>query len=383
MTIFKTYLKIVNANKGLLILYTVLLLFIGTLNMQTSDNNMNFETSKPNILIINNDNNENKITNSFVKYITDNSTIVELENNEDTISDALFYREISYIIYIQENFGENYLNNKNPQIEVRSTENTNSSIAEMLVNKYLSTSNIYLKIYNNENDIIEKTEETLNKETSIEINSKLDTVELSNARYFYNFMNYSIIAGCVFVICIVLASFKNEKIKKRTEISSLDYKKLNTQLLISNGLFAITLWLAYTIISIFVVGDIMLTKHGILFMINSLFFTISSLTLAILIANITCNKNAINGIVNVLALGSSFLCGSFVPMEILPDSVLKVGHIFPSFYFIKNNEIIKTLEVINIDTLKHVLLNISIMILFSIGFIIITNIISNHKRKIN
>ena len=383
MTIFKTYLKIVNANKGLLILYTVLLLFIGTLNMQTSDNNMNFETSKPNILIINNDNNENKITNSFVKYITDNSTIVELENNEETISDALFYREISYIIYIPENFGENYLNNKNPQIEVRSTENTNSSIAEMLVNKYLSTSNIYLKIYNNENDIIEKTEETLNKETSIEINSKLDTVELSNARYFYNFMNYSIIAGCVFVICIVLASFKNEKIKKRTEISSLDYKKLNTQLLISNGLFAITLWLAYTIISIFVVGDIMLTKHGILFMINSLFFTISSLTLAILIANITCNKNAINGIVNVLALGSSFLCGSFVPMEILPDSVLKVGHIFPSFYFIKNNEIIKTLEVINIDTLKHVLLNISIMILFSIGFIIITNIISNHKRKIN
>ena len=383
MTIFKTYLKIVNANKGLLILYTVLLLFIGTLNMQTSDNNMNFETSKPNILIINNDNNENKITNSFVKYITDNSTIVELENNEETISDALFYREISYIIYIPENFGENYLNNKNPQIEVRSTENTNSSIAEMLVNKYLSTSNIYLKIYNNENDIIEKTEETLNKETSIEINSKLDTVELSNARYFYNFMNYSIIAGCVFVICIVLASFKNEKIKKRTEISSLDYKKLNTQLLISNGLFAITLWLAYTIISIFVVGDIMLTKHGILFMINSLFFTISSLTLAILIANITCNKNAINGIVNVLALGSSFLCGSFVPMEILPDSVLKVGHIFPSFYFIKNNEIIKTLEVINIDTLKIVLLNISIMILFSIGFIIITNIISNHKRKIN
>ena len=33
------------------------------------------------------------------------------------------------------------------------------------------------------------------------------------------------------------------------------------------------------------------------------------------------NKNAINGIINVVALGSSFLCGTFVPVEFLPNRV--------------------------------------------------------------
>ncbi len=67
----------------------------------------------------------------------------------------------------------------------------------------------------------------------------------------------------------------------------------------------------------------MFTVHGIILMVNSFVFSICALTIAILIANLVNNKNAINGIVNVVALGSSFLCGAFVPIEWLPDTVLK------------------------------------------------------------
>src|SRR5699024_7860899 len=106
------------------------------------------------------------------------------------------------------------------------------------------------------------------------------------------------------------------------------------------------------------------------------------LTIAFLIGNLINNKNAINGIINVVGLGSSFLCGAFVPIEWLPDNILKIAHILPSYWYIQTNEMVKTLETINLQTLKPILTNMGILLIFSILFIIITNIITKKKRKI-
>jgi len=84
----------------------------------------------------------------------------------------------------------------------------------------------------------------------------------------------------------------------------------------------------------------------------------------------------------VIALGSSFLCGAFVPLELLPDSVLKIAHILPSYYFINNNEIIKNLEEINKTTLNPLIQNLLILICFMILFMILSNKISKKRQKI-
>lgn len=93
------------------------------------------------------------------------------------------------------------------------------------------------------------------------------------------------------------------------------------------------------------------------------------------------NKGAINGIVNVIALGSSFLCGAFVPMEWLPNSVLKIAHFLPTYYYISTNEMLKTLENFNFTSLRPIIINMAIMLGFSVIFIILTNISSKIKRK--
>ena len=138
----------------------------------------------------------------------------------------------------------------------------------------------------------------------------------------------------------------------------MNYKEYNRKLLLSNSLFAIVLWFFYVSLSFILLGDIMFTAHGLIYIINSFIFTLCTLTIAFLIGNLVSNKNAINGIVNVVALGSSFLCGSFVPMEWLPDSVLKIAHILPSYWYIKTNELLKTMETFNLETMKPILINI-------------------------
>lgn len=381
MTVFKTFLKVLNKSKMPIILYTVILVFFGAFNMQTSENSTNFVASKPDILIINKDKEEG-ITKNLIQYIKENSNIKEIENNEQAINDALFYRDVNYIIYIPENYREEFLKGENPEIEIKSTGDYQASLAEMMLERYIKIANTYEGNTENEEELINNINEALSKQTEIQITSKLDTDNLNKASFFFNFANYSILAGCVYVICLILSSFKEEKIAKRTIISSMNYRKYNLQLLISNSLFAIILWIFYVLLSFILIGDIMFTTHGLIYILNSFIFTICAVTIAFLIGNLVRNKNAINGIINVVALGSSFLCGAFVPLEWLPDTVIKIAHILPSYYYINSNDMIKQLEIVNFETIKPILINMGIILIFTIIFMIATNIVSKHKRKI-
>ncbi|MDO4282499.1 MAG: ABC transporter permease [Clostridia bacterium] len=381
MTVFRTFLKVLKACIVPIILYTVILVAFGGFNMKTSDTSTAFVSSKPDIFIVNNDT-KNPLTNNLIQYISENSNIIDIENDEEKINDALFYRDVNYIIYIPKNYGEDFFNGKDPKIEIKSTGDYQASLAEMILSRYIKVANIYKDVVDTEEELISKINNTLEKQAEVEITSSLDTDNLSKATFYYNFASYSILAGCVYVICLILSSFQSDKIKKRTVISSMNYKKYNRDLLLSNSLFAIVLWMFYVLLSIILVGNVMFTMHGLVYIANAFVFTICGLTIAFLIGNLVNNKNAINGIVNVIALGSSFLCGAFVPMEFLPDSVLKVAHILPTYYYISSNEMIAKLETFSIEAMRPIITNMIIIVVFSVIFVILSNIVSKRKQKI-
>lgn len=381
MTVFKTFLKVLNKCKAPIIMYTVILIAFGGLNMQTSDSAASFVASKPDVLIVNEDEDAG-ITHNLIQYIQDNSNIVSVKDDEEARNDALFYREVSYIIYIPDNYRIDFLEGRNPEIEIKSTGDGEASYAEMLLSRYVRVANIYEKTIDNEEELIVKINETLAKETQIEMTSNLDTGSISKASFYYNFLNYSILAGCVYVICLILSSFKNEKISKRTVISSMNYRKHNRLLLVSNCLFAIVLWLFYVVVSFILTGSVMLSGQGLIYIVNSFMFTICATTLAFLIGNLVKNKNAINGIINVVALGSSFLCGAFVPAEWLPDSVLAIAHLLPSYWYIQTNELVKTMETINYEAVKPAVFNMGMVLVFAVVFIILSNVIARKNRRI-
>lgn len=379
MTVFKAFLKVLNKCKIPIIIYTVILVFFSAFNMQTSEKNVSFTASKPNILIVNKAKEEG-ITKSFINYLNKNSNVINIVGSEEKIDDALFYRDVSYVIYVPEDFSEEIISGKTPEIKVKSVGDYGASLANMMVERYLKIANVYSDVAESEEELVSLIDDTLATKVGVKITSKLDSNSIEKAVFYYNFLNYCILAGTIYVICLILSSFKEENIKKRTMVSSMSNKKYNTILLLSNGLFAFVLWIFYVVLSFILLGKIMNTMHGLFFIINSFIFTFCALTIAFLIANLVSNKNAVNGIVNVIALGSSFLCGSFVPTSMLPNFVLKIAHALPSYWYIKTNDLLKEVEVFNVETINPILTNMFIIICFSIIFIIITNMVSI-KRK--
>ena len=378
MTVFKTFFRIVNKLKPTIILYTALLIIFGAVNMKTSDNNINFVNSKPDILIINQDVNKG-LTKNLIDYMKKNSNIVKVENNEEKINDALFYRGVSYVIYIPKDYRKNVLLGNNPKLDIKKTDEYDAHLSEMMLKRYIKLQNIYNKEAGSEDELITLINDNMNDDVNVKITSKVDTSKTYNIAYYFNFASYSILAIIIYIICLVLCSFKEESISKRINISSINYKNHNNKILLASIVFSSIVWLLFVIIGVVVVGDIMFSLRGLISIINSFIFTFCTLTLSILISSLTNNKNAISGIVNVIALGSAFLCGAFVPAEYLPNSVLNFAHILPAYYYINSNDLLKNIDVINISSMHSIIINMVIIIMFSILFIILNNVVTKKR----
>lgn len=380
MIIFSTVFKILNKLKGNLILYTVILLAI-TLFNTTSGNMNHYEATKPDILIVNKDQN-NEITKGFVSYLKEQAILKDIDiNDQEKVDDALFYRDISYVVYIPENFGGDLVNDKNPTIGYKSNGNENASFTQMLIEKYIKTVNLYKEHYQGK-ALNQKVKQVINQKTKVNLNTSLDSSKLNQVNVYFNFLNYALLAGGVYCMTMILASLNQEGVRKRTIMSSFSYRKYNWIVFASLGLASFIVWLSYMIISFILFKEIMLSGNGIAYILNSFVFSICSLAVGFLIGTITHNKQAIGGIVNVVALGTSFLCGCFVPMSFMPSYVLKIAHILLTYYFVQNNELIKTLEYFKLETLQPIIINGIIVLGFTLSFVLITLMISKRKQKI-
>lgn len=382
MIVFKTILKILNKLKGLIILYTVMLISVTLVN-QTSDNVDSFEEVKPSVIIVNNDKSKNGVTNHFIKYLENHMEVKDIDiGNEEKIDDALFYRDVSLVVYIPDGFGDDLLYSKDVSVEYKISGDKGSSYGKMLVQNYFDSFNIYNNYYDGD-ELFDRLDNALNVDVNVEVKSKLDTNSLSRMARFFNFLNYAILAGCVYSISMILASLKSENVRKRTIVSSYDYKKYNRIVLEACSIVIIGMWLLYMILALIIFKDLFISMNGLWYVINSFVFSLCSLCIGFLIGNITQNKGAISGIVNVVSLGSSFLCGCFVPFEFMPDYVIKIAHIFPTYYFVINNEALKVMDNFSLSSVSPLIFNMGIVLIFGVCFVIITNYVSKKKQVLN
>ncbi len=375
MTVSSTFFKILKKYKGLIILYSVILVGFGGINVTTNENNVLYEAEKPKIAIINKDE-KSIVTDNFIQYLSSRCEIKEYDAYD--IDDALFYRQVSYVLYIDEGFNKN----DKDKLSIKTTGDYDSTLAQMYVDRYLKTQDIYLSMFESETEAIENLNTALNVDVKIDLTSKKNTVASSKINTYFNFASYSLLAGLIIVLGTILAIFNERKIKMRSIISSTSYKIRNRSIILSSMVYAVSLWTFYMIIGLILFKSELLNYYGLIYALNSLIFTFAALALGILLSNLINNKNALGGVVNVIAVGTSFLSGVFVPLEYLPNSVINIAHIFPTYWYVCANNIVSNLTNLSLDSIKPILINDLIILGFIVLFIILNSIVVFKKQKI-
>lgn len=379
MTVFKAFWKIVKKYKVTVILYTVMLIIFGGISISSGDNGFKYTDSKPRIYVVNNDLN-NKLTENFISYLNKNSDLIKIKDNK--VDDAIFYKDIDYVIYIPELYGSNVLNGLNPILDIKKNDSYDSALAQLLVEKYIKVQNVYANMYSDENIIVDAINNNLNSSIDVDISSSINISKTSKMTSYFNYASYSILAIIIYIICLVLFCFKNKDVSKRILVSSTNMSKHNKLLLLSSLLFCIIIWILFVLLGVIIIGRSLFSIRGIIYIFNMFLFIFNSLTFAFFISSIFSNKNAIVGIVNVVALGEAFLCGAFVPVEWLPSFVVTIAHIFPTYWYINTNNLLGNIDIINLTTTKPIIINSLVIICFMVLFIILNNIILKKQKSI-
>lgn len=379
MIVFSTFWRIVKKYKGTILLYTVMLIMFGGINLTSNSTNDMFTPTKPNIFIVNKDSNMG-LTKNLINYFKKNTNVVSLEDDEEKINDALFYRDISYVIYIPKNYSKDVLDKKDVTIDIKSSKDYTSSLAEMMLDKYLNVQSNLVNITNNQDELVNMINNTLDVNSEVVVSSKLDNSYLNRVSRYFNFGSYSLLAVIIFIVTLVINSFKENTINKRIIVSSFNYKKHNSLLMLSSFVYSLIVWVLFSLLSVILLGKDMISLRGILYFVNTFMFVMPTLSFGILISTLVNNKDSIGGIVNVVSLGSAFLCGAFIPTEYLPKIVLSIAHVFPAYYFIDSNNLLSSMEIINFSNLIPVFINYFVLIIFMLIFIVVNNYVLKKKR---
>lgn len=382
MTVSRAFWKIALKNIGTIITYTAILVTFGTMNMSANNTSLQYEARKPAIVVFNEDENVG-ITKSFVGYLEKNTEIKSDYKDDDKLKDALFYEQVILVLEIPKGFHQDLTFGNEPEIKMRSSAGYQAELAKVVVKRYLTTATAYAKLHLSEEELAKRVDATLANETKVEIKSKVDSAKYGKATRYFSFANYTILACVITIICLIMISFNRTQIRKRNLVSSIEISKMNRILLKNCCIYATAVWLFYLALGFIVIGgEIMLSGYGLIYAINSLLFCACATTVAFLISQLVANQNAVNGLMNVVALGSSFLCGAFVPAEYLPDSVLAFAHVLPSFYYIDTNNRVMNLESFDFASLWPIILNMIILVGFTVAIVIVTNVISKKRQKI-
>lgn len=382
MRVFKYYLKVAKSFLPIILIYTLIFVGIATIaSTSGSSQGTDFEASKAKIALVNNDQ-DTEFIKLLRQYVQDNAEYIELDNDEESMRDALFFRKVDYIMIVPQDFTHQFMNNQDVKIKTMDVPDSyGAKYSQTLMNKYLNTVKLYLNAHISEKDIAENVKKDLAIHTEVTMLNEKSNEQITDVAQFYNFANYTFLAIIIVVISMVMIAFYEDKIKRRHLVSCLPYKNINNQLLLGNIVTSLGVWLLYVMLSICLYGSVMFTTAGLLMILNSFVFVIFVLVFSFFVTSLTHNRELISGISTVAGLGTSFIAGAFVPQVLLAPFVLNLAKFTPSYWYISNNNEIAQMTSFSFENLQTVFVNIGVMIIFTIGFYILMQFISYLKLK--
>lgn len=383
----RLYFKIIKAQRYFIMLYMgiFLTIFIIFYAMSGTTSVEQILEKKPDIAVVDHD--QSMLSASMTDYLEANNNILYHDESKEEIQDALYYAQIQVIIEIPTGFEQSFFQEQPKDLIFTQQPNAMSNVSLVQdVNTYLQTIRM-LSDQEQAKSISELATDASNlmlphvELQKIEKNTD-DQGALRNGLY-----NYAAYISMAIIISITITSMLvvyRSDIMKRNLVSSKKGLRLNLEIAFANVLFTLCIWGILSVMIIVFSGCQLWTQTTFLYVFNLLIYTCSVSALSFFISTLLFNQRAASAISsafsNVFTLGSAFLCGAFIPQELLPTNVLQITKFLPTYWNVKCNDALKALETMQdrqIDCLSY----IGIQFLFAIVFLLLGLYVMKQKRS--
>jgi ABC-2 type transport system permease protein len=345
-----------------------------------------FEAKKVSVMVINKDG-ENGLINGFLNYLEDYVNFVEPKKNVEAIRDALYNREVSYILTIPEGFTDSFYNNGSINLMKQTAPDSMEAITiDNAIDNYFNISLVYRGYLPDAgaDEISSYVKANLQEKTTVQLNTEQkDSVSSGNSqnKYYFNYLGYIMIAIFITSVSSVMFSFHGLDIRRRHFASPITVRDLNVQLILANLIFVMIYLVIFIIAGYILNKDRIINANTVLFWLNSLAFALVILSVSYLIGISVKSKKAISAISTAGSVGLAFLSGMFVPQEFLGTPVLKVASFTPVYWFVKANNTIEFVTQTSWSQLSDIASYMAIQLGFAAAIISIALVVSKRKRQ--
>jgi len=386
MQVFRTYFKILKKNMVPILIYSVLFLWL-TIMIASNINveNTEFIAAKTDVMIINEDG-DNELVKGFLSYLSQYANYIEAEEDEEARKDALFYRKVDYILTIPEGFTQSLLTGGDVQLIKESIPNlVEAMYIDNAINNYMNTAQVYIKHTSDVNaaELNNAITDTLQQEAQVTIKIKSkDSVTFSNGfnQNYFNYLGYILISTLITGVSLVMFSFHGLDLRRRHSAAPITNHSMNVQLILANLIFVLGFLLMFIIAGFVLNKDRMINENTLLTWLNAIVYTIAALSISYLVGITVKSKRAVNAVATTLSLCLAFLSGIFAPQDYLGPAITKIASFMPTFWYVKANNTIVTLDSFGWSDISGVMGYIAIQLGFAVAFFCIALVVSKRKR---
>jgi len=379
MQVFKVSMKVLKRNYPSIIIYLAIFLGLSILfasqGSQQEEEYSSFSTVKTPVAVFLEE--DTPLVQGFLQNLKETSDLVTLEDEEDIINDALYFRVVTYVIRIPEGFTEDFMNRKDVLLTKETVPGTvTTTYTDLSVNSFFSTAAMYLAADDeiSQEELAVKTNEALANKTPVEVKSLNKTDENNYTKFYFNYMSYSLVSILVLGTSLIMLVWKDTDLYQRTEVSPLKRSSISLQKYLALGVFTLLTWIALNGTYFVVNPKSALDLPTVLHMGNSFIFAFTSMGMSFLIGTLLKSRNAISAVTNVVALGPAFISGAFVPQELLGQNVLNMAKVSPTYWYITANNRISSMASLQEASNNSIFTYMLIVLGFGLLFFILSGI---------
>ncbi|HBU12723.1 MAG TPA: hypothetical protein DEB31_08370 [Clostridiales bacterium] len=381
MQVFKCYLKIVRQNIGLIAMYLAIFitLCVAFSGMGADNQLEQYTDTKVPMTVVDRDGSD--ISRSITGILTERHEIVPLPDDTETLRDALYNRETTYILFIPNGYGERLLSGNAPILEdAQVSGSANGAYIDRLLEGYVATLQVYLDAGFPAQDALLKAEADLAKKAEVSMTHS-ESQEATGIFYFYKYLSYSILLTMIFGLCPVLMVFAKRNIAMRMESSALPFRRKNFEIGLGILTFAGIFYAVFLVIGYLMYGSSMFTQSSLICLLNMAAFLATSAALAFLVGQVASSANVLAALANVIGLGMSFLGGVFVPLELMSEGLQKIAQLFPTYWYIHVADMALGTGSTSEQFTSEMAQSIGVQLLFAAAFLAVALVVARQRRR--
>lgn len=273
------------------------------------------------------------VSKALTAYLArENEVTTEFE--EDLVEDLIFTGFVDYVLYFEEGFAEKFLAGEGGGVE-RQSIRANVVFVDQKIELFFQYVRAELALGKSIEEACEAVLLNGEKQAETVVISEKSTLQVPGY-YFFTYLSYVLFAILILVLGPVMNAFYKKDVKLRTDCGRVSVRRQNLAIVGGIALVALLLWGLLMLLGIIGYSKEFTPSEFLCGMLNAFLLLLVAIAISVLMGVLVKGSDALNGASNLISMGMAFLCGVFVPEEMLPDAVNTVAEFLPVSWYMKN-----------------------------------------------